>query len=192
MVLHGEVNFKKKLIKSLMRRSQNHVSRQKMIIGLSKHQIDIDETHSFSVHIAFWAISLHSFLWINTTSFDIAYRLFCECNAPWKWRVLHKNIFPYLYAFSSVCTCCTVSLMGCACYQLAFSAGTWRDCPVRRASYSAASKPAAARNFINVINLEACSAATSHSSYVGPAPIYNFAICRWGLCAILRYMPHGL
>lgn len=53
MVLHGEVNLKKKLIKSLMRRSQNHVSRQKMIIGLSKHQIDIDETHSFSVHIAF-------------------------------------------------------------------------------------------------------------------------------------------
>lgn len=78
-----------------------------MIIGLSKHQIDIDETHSFSVHIAFWAISLHSFLWINTTSFGIAYRLFCGRNTPWKWRVLHKNIFPYLYAFSSVCTCCT-------------------------------------------------------------------------------------
>lgn len=61
-----------------------------------------------------------------------------------------------------------------------------------RSSYWAASKPAAVRNIINVTNLEGCSAATSHSSYVNPAPIYNPAICHWGLSAVLCCVPHGL
>lgn len=61
-----------------------------------------------------------------------------------------------------------------------------------RSSYWAASKLAAVRNIINVTYLEGCSAATSHSSYVNPAPIYNPAICHWGLSAVLCCMPHGL
>lgn len=61
-----------------------------------------------------------------------------------------------------------------------------------RSSYWAASKLAAVRNIINVTYLEGCSAATSHSSYVNPAPIYNLAICHWGLSAVLCCVPHGL
>lgn len=173
-----------------MRRRQNHLRRQKRW-GLD------------------WANRSNAFLFcpccswvyfIARLSVDEQYRLWhciqvcCECNIPWKWIFLHKIPFPHPHAFDLVCTCSTKLPWLDVPVAVSLSLLALRGkllLPTLQSQLFPAIKPAAARNFINVINLESCSAATSHSSYVGPAPIYNLAICLWGLCAALCSMPRG-
>lgn len=175
-----------------MRRCQNHLHRQK------RWELD-------------WANRSNAFIfcprcsWIYFTarlSVDEQYKLWdciqvcCGCNILWKWAILHKIPFPPPHAFDLVCTRSPklpwLDVPVAVSLSPPVRAGKLLPLlPSLQSQLFPAIKPAAARNFINVINLESCSAATSHSSYVGPAPIYNLAICLWGLCAVLCSVPRG-
>lgn len=173
-----------------MRRHQDHLHRQK--------RWGLDWTNRSNTFISCPHPS-----WIYFTarlSVDEQYRLwhfirvYCECNIPWKWIILYKITSPHPHAFDLVCTCSTklpwLDVPVAVSLSL-LALGGKLLLPTLQSQLFPAIKPAAARNFISVINLRSCSAVTSQSSYVGPAPIYNLAVCLWGLCAVLCSMPCG-